>query len=291
MEIGPGVSAIIATRGECMRSSLKTLLIWVFLFAALASAAAEPRRQDTQKALVGSGYVFPSSANVQGVGAYFRTRMVLTNPTGSEMMVLATLSTPGGFSAEKSIALDSFQTRVYENFLAEVFEYTGGGGVNLVEQGASTGNLGRPFLAVAEVYADTATGRYSTPVTGLSPDDMVVRPAVEAGFSMVTGLRTNAANRANFGCSNADSVAVTVRAEIYTSNTPTIGSPAAVEEFSLPAGGWGQKAVPVQDELIRVLYTVSSGGGEFGVYCYGVNVNNASNDGTSIPASYVPLAE
>lgn len=274
-----------------MRSSLKNVLIWAFAFAALAASAAEPRWQETQKALVGSGYVFPSSANVQGVGAYFRTRMVLTNPTGSAITVLSKLSTPAGFSVEKSIALDSFQTRVYENFLAEVFEYTGGGGVNLVELGAATGGLGRPFLAVAEVYADTAAGRYSTPVTGLSPDDRVVRPVVEAGFSMATGLRANTANRANFGCSNADSVAVTVRAEIYTSNSPTIGSPTAVEEFSLPAGGWGQKAVPVQDELIRILYKVSSGGGELGVYCYGVNVNNASNDGTSIPASYVPLAE
>ena len=132
------------------------------------------------------------------------------------------------------------------------------------------------------------TGRYSTPVTGLSPDDMVVRPAVETGFSMVTGLRANATNRANFGCSNADVVPVTVRAEIYTSSTPNLGSPAAVEEFSLAAGGWGQKAVPVQDELIRILYSVSSGGGDLGVYCYGVNVNNASNDGTSIPAIYAP---
>ena len=271
-----------------MKSSLKVLALSVFVVAASSSWAAEPRQQETLKALVGSDYVFPSSANVQGVGAYFRTRLVLTNPTGSEITVLATLSTPTGLSASVPIALTSFQTRVYENFLADVFGYTGGGGVNLVEQGAATGGVRKPFLAVAEVYVDAATGRYSTPVTGLSPDDMVVKPT-ETGFSMVTGLRADGTNRANFGCSNADIVPVTVRAEIYTSSTPKLGSPAAVEEFSLAAGGWGQKAVPVQDDLIRILYSVSSGGGDLGVYCYGVNVNNASNDGTSIPASYAPL--
>ncbi len=101
--------------------------------------------------------------------------MVLTNPTGSGITVLATLSTPTGLSATVPIALASFQTRVYEDFLADVFGYTGGGGVNLVEQGAATGGVRKPFLAVAEVYADAATGRYSSPVPGLGPDDMVVR--------------------------------------------------------------------------------------------------------------------
>ncbi len=272
-----------------MKSSLKVLTLSAFVVAASASLAAEHRLLESQKALVGPEYVFPSSANVQGVGAYFKTRMVLTNPTGSEITVLATLSTPSGFSASLPIALASFQTRIYENFLAEAFGYIGGGGVNLVEQGAATGGVRKPFLAVAEVYVDAPTGRYSTPVTGLSPDDRVVRTAVETGFSMVTGLRANATNRANFGCSNADIVPVTVRAEIYTSSSPNVGSPAAVEEFSLAAGGWGQKAVPVQDEVIRILYSVSSGGGDLGAYCYGVNVNNASNDGTSIPASYAPV--
>jgi hypothetical protein len=274
-----------------MRPNVGVLLTLGLALAAPGSSAAEPHGQVSQKALVGSGYVFPSTANTQGAGAYFRTRVVLTNPTGSVLTLLARLSTSGGFSAERTIALGSFQTRVYENFLSEVFDFTGGGGLNLVEQGASMGLPGRPFLAVAEVYAETVEGRYSTPVTGLSLDDMVVRPAIEKGYSMVTGLRANATNRANFGCSNADAVPVTVRAEVYTSNTPEIGSPAAVEEFSLPAGGWGQKAVPVQSEEIRILYMISSGGGALGTYCYGVNVNNASNDGTAIPASYVPMAE
>ena len=101
-----------------MKSSLKVLTLSVFVVAASVSAAAGPRVLETQKALVGPEYVFPSSANVQGVGAYFKTRMVLTNPTGSEITVLATLSTPTGFSASVPITLTSFQTRVYENFLA-----------------------------------------------------------------------------------------------------------------------------------------------------------------------------
>ena len=154
--IAPRVSAIITRRRTSMKSSLKVLALSVFVVAASVSSAAEPRLLESQKALVGPEYVFPSSANVQGVGAYFKTRMVLTNPTGSEITVLATLSTPAGFSASVPIALASFQTRVYENFLADVFGYTGGGGVNLVEQGAATGGVRKPFLAVAEVYVDAS---------------------------------------------------------------------------------------------------------------------------------------
>ena len=274
-----------------MRTRRAVLPLLASLAIASICVGAEPLQNQTAKELVGAGYVFPSSANVQGAGAYFKTRMVLTNPTMLPMTVLAMLSTPGGFSAGREISLAPAQTRIFENFLADVFGYVGGGGMNLIENGAATGGTALPFVAVAEVYTETTNGRYSTPITGLFTDDRVVDPSRETGFSLVTGIRANATNRANYGCSNADFVPVTVRAEFYTSNTPNVGSPAVVEEFALPAGGWGQRAVPVQDEQIRILYWVKSGGGNLGVYCYGVNVNNASNDGTSIPAVYVPLIQ
>lgn len=275
-----------------MKNRLNLVAACVIVGSASISFAAEPAERASMKELVAGGYVFASSANVQGAfGAYFKTRMVLTNPALSSTTVIAALSTPAGFSASREIVLGPAQTRVFENFLADVFGYTGGGGVNLIEQGAATGGTGKPFVAVAEVYVEGANGRYSTPVIGLTTYDRVVRSGAEPGFSLVTGLRTKSANRANFGCSNADFVPVTVRAEIYTSTTPNVGSPAAVEELSLSAGGWSQKAVPVQDELVRILFWVTSGGGNLGVYCYGVNVNNASNDGTSMPAAYVPLVQ
>ncbi len=45
----------------------------------------------------------------------------------------------------------------------------------------------------------------------------------------------------------------------------------------------------MQDSSLYSYCIGISGGGDLGVYCYGVNVNNASNDGTPIPASYAPV--
>jgi hypothetical protein len=58
---------------------------------------------------------------------------------------------------------------------------------------------------------------------------------------------------------------------------------------SLAPYGWAQQAVPIQGDDVFAYFKVTSGGtGGLGVYCYGVNVNNTSNDGTSIPAHRWP---
>jgi len=127
-------------------------------------------RERAMSRLVDTSYVFPSSGNVQGNGAYFKTRMVLVNPTKSPMTINAVLSTPGGPVGPQAISLVSGETKVYENVLADVFGHTGGAGIRLWE---STDT--RPFVASAEVYADSTAGRYSTPVFGMSSDDQAAR--------------------------------------------------------------------------------------------------------------------
>lgn len=230
--------------------------------------------------VVNTSYVFPSSGNVQGNGAYFKTRMVLVNPTKSLMTVNALLSTPGGAVGPQAISLASGETRVYENVLADVFDYTGGAGIRLWE---STGT--RPFVATAEVYADSTVGRYNTPIFGMSSDDQAATVS-EPGNSLSVGLRVDSDNRANFGCANADSTPVSVRVDFYT---PPDGfsTPAAIVILDLPANGWQQSRIPVTGDPISIRFKTFPTSGPLGTYCYGVTVNNASADGTSVPAVYV----
>ena len=249
--------------------------------------AAEPVSRSPRGG-VATSYVFPSAANTPGLyGATFRTRMVLTNPTGLAISVTAELTTDKGGGVTRTIALGASESRTYENFLEEVFGATGGGGVILWESTSS-----RPFYAVGEVWAENAGGRFTTPLVGMSADDRVVNLANhETGFSTSTGLRVNASNRANLGCTNADATPVVIRADIYNETSVGVDSPAARVTLNVPANGWVQSAVPVSGEKTRILFWQLSAGGLYGSYCYGVNVNNTSNDGTVVPAFYAPLVK
>lgn len=242
------------------------------------------QRKRLQLNVVDNSYVFPSSANVQGIGAFFKTRMVLFNPTPSPMTIDMLLSTPNGPVGPQSVNLASLETRIYEDFLSEVFGYTGGAGIRLSESSNS-----RPFVASAEVYADGANGRFSTAIFGMLVDDRVENVS-ESGLSLSVGLRVNAADRANFGCANADNSPVSVQADFFTSTGgPT--TPARSVQMDLPANGWQQQPVPVTDDQINIRFRSFGGGGLLGVYCYGVNVNNTSADGTSVPAFFVPPSQ
>ena len=246
--------------------------------------ASEPMPRSPQ-GLVAASYVFPSAANAQGAfGAFFKTRLVLTNPGASAIVIVATLGTPTGTPSGgiQTIALAAGETRVYGNFLSDVFLYTGGGAFSLAELTNS-----KPFYAVGEVYAETANGRFGTPLAGLSADDRVVNLANgETGFSMSTGLVVDGSNRANFGCANMDGAAVAVRADIYNE---TSADPVAKATLNLLPNGWEQQSVAVSGQKVKVLFWQLSAGGLHGCYCYGVNVNNQSGDGTSVPALYAPL--
>lgn len=233
--------------------------------------------------LAASSYFFPAAANNAGsFGAIFRTRLVLTNPGTSSISITATLSTPTGSPGSQTITLGPAESRVYTNFLQDVFGYAGGSGFRLAE---STRSM--PFYAVGEVYAENAGGRFSTPLTGMSAEDRVVNLASgETGTSAATGLFVDASNRANFGCANMNGTPVAVRADIY--NETSGDTPVARVELNLLSNGWQQQSVPVSGQVIRILFWQLSAGGLNGSYCYGVNVNNSTGDGTLSPAQYVP---
>ena len=248
------------------------------LLLAIAPCGAEERRAD---AIVGVGYVLPSAANVQGqFGAYFKTKVTLVNNNPQAISILAVLLTPNG-ALSQIIQIPGQTFSTYSNFLDDVFGYVGGGGVAL---GETTGPY--KFGVVAEVYVDSANGRYSTPLTAMFSDDGVIRPG-SSGRSTAFGLHADGNNRVNLGCSNLATVPATVRVDVAaitngvrTNSTLTL---------NLGATGWTQVASPIAGDRMFIDFRVISGGSStFPVYCYGVNVNNASNDGTAIPAAWTP---
>lgn len=260
-----------------LRNSLLLLLPGLLLAAPAARAGDAPR----PAALTGKSYVFPSSANAQGqFGAYFKTKMTLYNPNADPITVRAFLSTPAGASQTVSIALAANTYTRWDNFLDDKFGYTGGAGINLAENTAA-----KSFVAIAEVFTESDAGRYSTPLTGLLAADAVVELGnpIASPISVVAGLRVDAANRANFGCSSASAGPIQVRADFYAFRN-FIRSATTSATLDLVPLGWAQQAVPVEGDDIIAIFWVVSGTPGAGVYCYGVNVNNASNDGTAIPA-------
>jgi hypothetical protein len=227
-----------------------------------------------------TGYVFPSAANVAGLnGAFYKTSMNLLNLNAQEITISAGLMTPTGATASKDIVLPANSYRTYDNFLQEVFGFAGGAGISLFDA------TSKPFVAVAEVYTAGVAGRYSIPLVGLNGSDAVAVSASGA-TSVASGLRVTAATRANFGCSNLDPVPVTVRVD-FSAITNGVQANTTTDLFLGPSH-WAQQAVPIPGDDIFAFFSVTSGGGPLGVYCYGVNVDNVSNDGTLISAVRMP---
>ena len=227
-----------------------------------------------------TGYIFPSSANVAGLnGAFYKTNMTLLNPNSTDVSISAGLMTPTGATAWKTITLAANTYRPYENFLQEAFGYTGGAGIALFAESA------QHFVAVAEVYTESAAGRYSTPLVGLNNTDALAVSA-DGATSVVAGLRATPETRANFGCSNLDSLPVTVRVDF--SAIASGATTTARADLALGPSQWDQQAIPIQGTDVFAFFSVTSGGGPRGVYCYGVVVDNVSNDGAVIPAVRMP---
>jgi hypothetical protein len=227
-----------------------------------------------------TGHVFPSVANVQGRnGAFFKTSVKLLNPNGQEISITASLTTPSGPTAAKVLVLPPNSYQTYDNFLQDVFGFTGGAGLAL-DSPAS-----QPFVAVGEVYTESAAGRYSTPLVGLNATDAVAGSS-SGSTSVSAGLRVTSGTRANFGCSNLNAAPATVRVDF---SAITNDLPAATSTIlTLGPFQWLQQAVPISGSDIFAFFSLTAGGGPAGVYCYGINVDNASNDGTAIPAVRMP---
>lgn len=257
-----------------------TLLCAGIVFLATAASAEVGRRP-----LVAANYsnVLASSANVQGqFGAYFKTRVTLTNPNLAVLKLDVVAATPSGPLPRARLTLLPGQVLVSDNFLDETFQYTGGAAL-LFQTRSDNIDPHAPFLLTAEVYAEGASGRFSTYLPVLGAADRVAS-RTDAGASFSPGVVIDGNNRANVGCVNFDATnSVTIAATLVTGSGTHLWNNA----FSLQPQQWQQVPVNLAGLPSGSTLSFHSLDASMDLYCYAVNVNNASNDGTQIPAIYV----
>lgn len=242
--------------------------------------------QPTRLVAATNSYVLASSANVQGLfGAYFKTRVVLVNPNLSAMRIQIKAATPSGPLSPKTVALAPGEVRVSTNVLDEVFQYTGGAALLFQTDPDSVDSLA-PFLLTAEVYVEGPSGRTSTPLQVLGSEDRVAS-SEDVGSSLSPGVVIDANNRASVGCVNFDPSPATITASLPASPGPGGATTPWSNTFSLQPQQWQQVSVGLTSAPSGSTVSFRSSGPTQYLYCYAVNVNNGSNDGTQIPAIYV----
>ena len=211
-----------------------------------------------------SHLLLPTSANVNGAyGAVFKTKVSIFNAVDATYQIRMGLSVADGEIDARSLTIGPFETVTFNNVLQDVFGYYGGGAIDL-----DSGNTSHVFIVNSQVYVDTASGRYTTAVQ--FADDLGAVVPARPGF--VVGVSINGSSRTNVGCASNSGYDQTITFNAFDRNGYTVGSPFS---FILKAWGWGQ-----------VSYTGSLTNGGIliratqNAVCYGVEVNNLSNDGT-----------
>jgi hypothetical protein len=210
--------------------------------------------------------VIPTAANASGqFGAYFKTKVVIL-PLGSGTpfyITLQVLPSQGTSGRSSQVLLTPGIANVYPDVLGWL-GYSGGAGIEVLYP------EDQDIAVSAEVYVDGPSGRYSTLVPTLD----LTHQTFEANRAVSLGVTSNANTRVNVGCSSLNNQGASVTADIRAAN----GSPVGLLALFVPAYGWAQAPVP---------YTVTDGyinwSGQFNaayVFCFAINVNNRSNDGT-----------
>jgi hypothetical protein len=213
--------------------------------------------------------VIPVMGNTAGAfGATFQTYVALLNPTSSAFTIQATLRDGTGVARNASINLAAGEQKTFQNFLAEVFNFTGGGAVTLTAPETAGGTHNNRFIVSTEVR--TSGTRFSTSI-----------PAIEfAGSnsrSFAPGVTVDSGSRTNVGCVNQSSdtvnnIKVTV---LDNSGKQTLGTTNLV----LQPNAWGQ---------IGISTIVSNGYVQFdpseAAVCYAVVVDNTTSDGRFMSA-------
>jgi len=220
----------------------------------------------------------PVMANTPGLqGAFFRTRVVIFNPTQTAYAIDSTLYSTTGQVAKATINMAAGQIRNYDNFLQQIFNFGGAGAVKFDSlAGAPAGTTGREFIVTSEVYTDGPGGSYKT-VAAAGP---ILEETLPDFDSFSLGINVNVNSRSNVGAFNSSPGANEINADVYDS----AGSLLTTVTLSLEAKAWNQVAVPVNVTGGYIKWRVQSA-----AFCYAVVVDNKSNDGTFIPASdFIP---
>jgi hypothetical protein len=230
------------------------------------SAQRRPLSSSPSPLVVGavSHLLLPTAASGPGrFGSFYRTKISIFNASTFDYMIRAGLSQGSGEVASSTISIRSGETLTYDDFVFDVFAASGGGAIDL-----DSGDARFLFIVNAQVYTDSASGRYTTPVQFGDEASNIIpsRP----GY--VVGVSVDATSRTNIGCASNSSFAQTITFQAFDSANFAVGSPFS---FALAGFGWAQYAmnVPLTDGGVRIDATDKA-------VCFGVEVNNASNDGT-----------
>ena len=211
-----------------------------------------------------SHLLLPTSANVNGAyGAVFKTKVSIFNAVDATYQIRIGLSVSGGEIDHRYLTIDPYETVTFPNILQDVFAYYGGGAIDL-----DSGNDGHVFIVNSQVYVDTVSGRYTTAVQ--FADDLGAITPSRPGF--VVGVSVNGSSRTNIGCASNSAYDQTITFQAYDANGYTNGSP-----FSFTLSGWGWSQYSYNGSLTNggILIKATQN-----AVCYGVEVNNVSNDGT-----------
>lgn len=234
----------------------------VFLVTLIATAAFAQTARRPNNTFASNFQTIPVVANTVGLGgAVFRSYVAILNPTPSAMTVTASFYDSTGTKRDAAINLAAGELRVYGNFLATVFNTTGGGAVTL-----SAPDPSNRFIVDSEVQ----TNNYSTAVPALEF-------AGSSSRSFAPGINVNSSTRTNVGCFNQSDGANSIKATVLdSSGATTVGS----LTLNLAPHAWGQAPVNsvVTDGYVRFDPSDSA-------VCYAVVVDNTTNDGRFISAA------
>ena len=247
----------------------KTLITFAALLFAAPLFAQSARRGTTMDSFASDFHTVPVAGNVTGVGgARFQTKVSLLNPTSSAFAVQATLYDTNGTAHNATLNLAAGEVKTYQNFLGDVFSYSGGGAVTLSAAGTVGGTHNNRFIVDAESY--TTGTRYGTVIP-------ILEFAGSSSRSFAPGITVDSNTRTNIGCFNQGTTTNTITATVHDSSGQTT---AGTVTLTLPPNAWGQTAVTsvVSDGSVQFDTTDNA-------VCYAVIVQNATNDAHLVMAS------
>ena len=296
-----------------------SLLFW----GGLVLGQVEDQERDTHAIRFATSipdWIVPTMANTGGrSGAFFKTRVVIHNHTSSSYFIHALLFGSEGFVGSTTIPLEPNASRIWDNFLGEVFDYSSNGavvfysfGLDDADQECANSNMpdvpilstngdcgnSRFFSVTAEIYTDSPSGRYKTMVVNGVPsqtslpiatapdllnDFLDIIPIPIPPPPLNTGISVNEMERANLGVFNFTGAARSIQAEVMDAS----GNLVEVVDFGMvPKWSWQQKAIvgPVNNGVVQ--WKVEEGGM---VHLWAVVVDNQSNDGSFFPAIRKPM--
>jgi hypothetical protein len=211
-----------------------------------------------------SHLLLPTSANANGqFGAVYKTKVSIFNAANATYNIRVGLSVGGGEIAHAFISIAPGQTLTSNNFLSDIFGYSGGGAIDL-----DSGNTDYRFVVNSQVYVDTVNGRYTTAVQ--FADDLGDITPSRPGY--VVGVSVNSVRRTNIGCASNSQFDQTITFQAFDPNNFAVGNPFS---FNLAAFGWAQYGVNLSLTNGGIYVTATQN-----AVCYAVEVDNTSNDGT-----------